>query len=122
MQTREELARINAEFNAIPYRAELTDNWTPATLGIMGILDGSDCDSYATAKMQALHKAGWPVDVMRLAECKTETGGLHAVLLVDYAGQTLVLDNRRPEMVLMEHCGYTFTRIQVAGTPKWEFA
>lgn len=116
MPTREELAHVNSLVNKLPYVAELTDDWRPIDQW------GGDCDSFATAKMLALHKLGWPITVMRLAECKTELGGMHAVLLVDCDGETLVLDNRRAEMVPMERCGYTFTRIQVAGKPDWEFA
>ena len=116
MPTFDEIKRINAEVNKQPYVAELTDDWRPIDQW------GGDCDSYATAKMLALYKAGWPVDVMRLAECEIPGGGSHCVLLVDCDGETYVLDNRRAEPVLMEQAGYTWKRIQVAGTPDWEFA
>jgi len=116
MPTREELNRINAEVNKLPYVAELTDDWRPIDQW------GGDCDSFATAKMLALYKAGWRVTDMRLAECEIPSGGSHCVLLVDCDGETYALDNRRPVPVLMEQTGYTFTRIQVAGTPNWEVA
>ena len=123
MPTFDEIKRINAEVNKIPYMREFHDDWRPAATDFIGALDGADCDSYATLKMLELVKAEQPLDTLRLAVCKTETGEDHCVLLVDFDGETWVLDNRRPEPVLMERAGYQWIEVQSASSPTgWEFA
>lgn len=116
MQTKVELDAVNAAINKLPYVAELTDDWRPIDEW------GGDCDSYATAKMLKLYQLGWPIESMRLAECKINAGGLHCVLLVDLDGETWNLDNRYPFPKLKDFTPYTWTRIQIAGTPDWETA
>ena len=86
--TFDEIKRINAEVNKVPYMRELREDWRPVSMDIVGMINGADCDSYATAKMLALVKAGQPLNTLRLAICKTETGGEHCVLLVDDADET----------------------------------
>lgn len=116
------VARINAEINSVPYMKELSEDWRPATTTAIGKMNGADCDSFATGKLVELYKAGMPLADMRLMECNDEKGGLHCVLLVDVDNETYVLDNRYKEPVLMERVPYTWVRVQVAGTNKWEWA
>jgi predicted transglutaminase-like cysteine proteinase len=44
----------------------------------------------------------------------------HAVLLVDWEGQTWVLDNRHPLPMEYDLMPYKFHLLQVAGTQNWE--
>jgi predicted transglutaminase-like cysteine proteinase len=114
--THDELVAVNKAINATPYVAEVGDDWAPITDM------GGDCDSYATAKMQALYKIGWPLSAMRLATCWTETGEYHAVLLVDFDGTTFVMDNRRPYPTSHDLLPYKWDKFQIAGTQQWEMA
>lgn len=117
-----DIARINAEINKVPYLKELSEDWRPTSTSALDKMNGADCDSYATGKLVELHKAGMPLADMRLMECNDENGGLHCVLLVDFDGDTYVLDNRYAEPMLMERVPYKWLRVQVAGTPNWEVA
>ena len=112
-----DLKTVNAEINEIPYETEIGDDWKPAVMG-----GTSDCDSYATAKFERLVDMGWPTNFLRLATCYVETGGYHAVLLVDWDGQTWVLDNRHPLPMEYDLLPYKWHLLQVAGTQNWEHA
>lgn len=118
-----ELRAVNAEINKVPYMQELQDDWRPAQTDFIGLLNGADCDSYATAKMLRLVHDGWPVEGLRLMVCKTEGGGDHCVLLADFDGETYVLDNRRPEPTLMDLVQYQWIEVQDASSPTgWAYA
>lgn len=112
----EDIERINSEINKLPYLSELTDDWRPIDIF------GGDCDSYATRKYLELHKAGLPLADMRLATCKTEKNSDHCVLLVDYDGDTYVLDNRIPQPTIYLKVPYKWVKLQIAGTKDWELA
>lgn len=111
-----ELREVNAKYNALPYVSEFFEDWTPITAA------GGDCDSYATAKMEELLERGWPRESLRLATCYVETGGYHAVLLVDLEGQTWVLDNRQSYPAEFQLLPYRWDKIQVPGTLEWRKA
>lgn len=112
-----DLNLVNAKVNLLPYVAEAGDDWTPVTE------TGGDCDSYATAKYERLVAMGWPRQWLRLATCWVENSlGYHAVLLADLDGQTWVLDNRHPYPVEHHLLTYTWHKLQIAGTPRWELA
>ena len=118
--TFDDLVAVHAKICAYPYVAESIDDWAPITP------EGGDCDSYSTGAEEALYhltKQGWPVTAMRLATCNVEAnagGGYHAVLLVDFEGQTWVIDNRQPHPVEWNLLPYCWDKIQIAGTRKWE--
>lgn len=122
MPTLEDLHRINRDINSVPYMREVTEDWRPTSTNILDKINGADCDSYATGKMLELYKAGFPLDTLRLMECRTEGGGLHCVLLVDFDDTTYVLDNRRPLPTPMNLVPYEWIRVQVGGTNRWELA
>ena len=130
MLTFDEITRINAEVNKVPFmRGMLGDTWDQATTDFMGMLSGANCNSYATAKMQKLYQAGQPIDTLRLMMCNHPNDprgplpeGNHVCLLADCDGETYILCNTLPEPTLMERVPYEWKRIQVAGTPDWEFA
>ena len=117
MNAHDTLTQVNSDINRMPYVAEMgDDDWTPI------VPSGGDCDSYATAKFQALADLGWPIEELRLATCWVETGGYHAVLLVDLSGQTWVLDNRYPLPMEFNLLNYKWHKLQIAGTEEWELA
>lgn len=117
--TKADLVAVNSEFNLLPYKAEIADDWTPITTE-------GDCDSYATAKFARLVSMGWPLSALRLATCYVldvpPPDNYHAVLLADLDGQTWVLDNRYPLPMPFDMLPYKFDTLQVAGTQFWEKA
>lgn len=121
MNAHDTLTQVNSDVNhGSPYQTEVEDDWMPAVPGT-----GADCDSYATAKAQALFDKGWSVLDMRLATCWVEPAagsGYHCVLLVELVGQTWVLDNRQPLPTEYQLLGYAWHKMQVAGTEKWVYA
>jgi len=110
------LEDVNKRINALPFKNELGDDWTPI------VPEGGDCDSYATAKYEALIKAGIPTSSLRLATCWVETGEYHAVLLIEVEGQTWVLDNRYPHPIEYQLLPYKWHKLQIAGTNQFELA
>jgi predicted transglutaminase-like cysteine proteinase len=128
-----DLKLVNTKINLLPYKSEPVDDWIPITEA------GGDCDSYATAKFERLFLMGWPNNFLRFAICYVEpfklideiTGELrdatmkercHLVLLVDWDGQTWVLDNRHPLPIEFNLLPYKWHLLQVAGTQNWEKA
>lgn len=113
------MARVNEECNRFPYVADPAafDDWRP------GDENGSDCDSYAVAKLRRLVAAGIPVESLRLACVYVETGEYHAVLIVETSEGSFMLDNRKPYPVPvldLDVLGYTPDRIQeFGGSSEW---
>jgi len=77
--------------------------------------DKGDCDDYMLTKRQELIAKGWPVDCLLPATCDTETGGLHAVLVVVTDRGDYVLDNRYEKvMPWAELPYYNWSRLDYA--------
>jgi predicted transglutaminase-like cysteine proteinase len=56
---------------------------------------GGDCEEYAIAKYLSLRALGFDADAMRLVVLQDRSLGIaHAVLVVEHAGETLLLDNQ----------------------------
>jgi len=122
---RETAERVNADVNAIPYKADIpgVDDW--ADIGP----DGGDCDNYAIGKLRRLLAAGFPIERLRLATCfvggtgPRDRGEAHAVLVIDVPDDHYVLDNRFAVIVPVFHLignGYTLESIQaVGGSHEW---
>ena len=110
----DDLKRINTEINALPYDFHVEELWE------MPKDNHAACSNYAVAKYRRLIEQGWAFNTLRLACCYVETGEYHAVLCVDYEGQTWVLDNRHPYPMEYDMLPYKFHKVQVAGTPQWE--
>ena len=91
-----QLRQVNAYVNATRYRSDRRvwgkrDYW--AAPGEF-FAKGGDCEDYAVAKYLSLKQLGFDPDKMRIMVLKdTRRGLLHAVLLVEHGGRTLVLDN-----------------------------
>ena len=91
-----QLRQVNSYVNATSYRSDRavwgkSDYW--AAPGEF-FARGGDCEDYAIAKYMSLKQLGFDPKKMRVLVLKdTRRGLLHAVLLVEHAGDTLVLDN-----------------------------
>ena len=79
------LRHVNRDVNrSMTYRAEPVDVWG----------EGSDCEDFALAKLEALQAAGVPRGAMRFAACRVDGRG-HAVLVVN---EEWVLTNGRDDV------------------------
>ena len=116
-----QLEQVNSEINSgTAYRTDMdlygrSEFWETAH-------GEGDCEDYAIAKRKRLRALGWPSSALRLATCKDETGGGHAVLTVDTDRGTLVLDNRFPNIERWEDLtvhGYNWDRRQAASGQDW---
>jgi predicted transglutaminase-like cysteine proteinase len=91
-----QLRQVNSYVNAVTYRSDdrvwgKRDYW--AAPGEF-FAKGGDCEDYAVAKYLSLKALGFDPKAMRIMVLKdTRRGLLHAVLLVTFGGDTLVLDN-----------------------------
>ena len=120
MNAHDVLTQVNIDANKESYKLDIgPDDWTPFVPG-----QGSDCDSYATKKMQMLFDLGWPVAMMRLATCWDELDEYHCVLLVDFKDEdeTYVLDNRQTFPTEYPLLDYKWHKLQVPGTQEWVYA
>ena len=112
------LRRVNAEINAGPYGPDLIfDDWRPGDP-----TKPRDCDSFQTAKQQALFDAGVPAGDMRLAYVKFGAEG-HLLLVVNTPQGDYVMDNRAPQPISIMDLGlmgYEIVSIQeFGGSPDW---
>ena len=90
-----QIRQVNSYVNATRYRDDSniwgkSDYW--AAPGEF-FARGGDCEDYAIAKYLSLKSLGFDPNAMRILVLKDRVRGLHAVLLVEHGGQTLVLDN-----------------------------
>ena len=113
---------MNREVNALPYKADperygKPEFWTEIDQ------NGGDCEDFAIGKLRRLVGLGWPVERLRLALCRVETGELHCVLSVESPVGELVLDNRNGSLNTADElkaAGYTPETIQeVGGSQQW---
>ncbi len=129
-----ELTDLNREVNVLPYtdvqgHGEPFDWWTD--IPVPG--DSFVCRDYVLMKAQRLRVAGWNPSDLQVVLCWTEPTdyGYHAVLAVTVAhaaaqGMVIekwILDSRADDPYLMQTPspnGYTWDRIQVAGTTEFE--
>lgn len=76
-------------------------------------VDGhGDCEDISLMKQHLLSEQDIP---SYLATCWTETGGYHAVLLVDTDRGTFVLDNRQKTVWNYTDLNYTWNKRQIEG-------
>lgn len=122
------LQLVNTKVNLLPYKSDAERYFTPEWW--TEITDeGGDCEDYAIAKYRRLLADGVPAESMRFATCFVEPRAAqykkdryHAVLFVDHNEQTYVLDNRYSHPMEFQMLPYEFHKLQVAGTPQWEWA
>lgn len=119
---REIAEHVNAEVNALPFKADVPGNDHWDALGVD--TEADDCDGYAIGKLRRLLKAGFPIESLRLATCFVggtgphDRGEPHVVLVIDAPDDQYVLCNLHPE--LLTHPAlvagrYTRESIQKAG-------
>ncbi len=118
-----DLRIVQTKVNLLPYKSD-PERYNQPELWKEIDEEGGDCEDFAIAKMQKLKAMGLPISQMRLATCYCfpNKGGYHAVLLVDLAGQTYVLDNRYPLPMEYDMIPYEWDKFQIAGTLNWEKA
>lgn len=108
-----DLSEVNRLINTCPFKPDAPDfdDWRPVDMS------GGDCDSFAVAKLRALHMRGWPVANLRLATCWVETGEYHCVLIARLNGVDYLLDNRSDTVVSVDHMDprYKTDRVQANG-------
>ena len=101
----EQIQRVQAYVNQVAYRDDKdvwgeSDYW--AAPGEF-FARGGDCEDYAIAKYLSLKQLGFdPKDMRVLVLRDTERDLMHAVLLVQFAGNTLVLDNTNQRVLTWE--------------------
>jgi len=98
----EQMALVNAYMNKWLYVLDPVnygkkDYWaTPKQF----LHRAGDCEDYAIAKMKSLQHLGLPSDRMRILVLQDLNLGIgHAVLLVEYNGKVLVLDNQISKVI-----------------------
>lgn len=125
---RETAAAVNAQVNALPYKADESgkDKW--ASLG--EDVPTGDCEDYAIAKLRRLVLThGFPIERLRLATCfvgrtgPNNPGEAHVVLVLEAPDDQYVLDNIQHDLMTHPHlvvAGYSKGMIQKAGSREWE--
>ena len=98
----EKLEIANEAMNRRPY-VPTRQNWHRAMYWespFQFLRVGGQCQDYAIAKYELLREAGLPADQLQMVVLfDSATGADHAVLVAYVDGQSLVLDNLRPEIV-----------------------
>ena len=95
LDPKRQIRQVNSYVNATTYREDKRvwgkgDYW--AAPGEF-FARGGDCEDFAIAKYLSLKSLGFDPAKMRILVLKDPVRGLHAVLLVEHGGETLVLDN-----------------------------
>jgi predicted transglutaminase-like cysteine proteinase len=75
-------------------------------------IDAGDCEDYVLLKKRYLQGLGVSADELLITVVLDENNEGHAVLTVPTDKGDLVLDNRRPEILLWNQTGYTFLKRQ----------
>lgn len=104
----------NTKYYSDPALYNVPEFWTIAN-------GKGDCEDYALAKRQRLLKAGFPLKVLALATCWTETNEYHAVLIVHTASNDLVLDNRYTPVKNLNRLPYRWHKLQMPAENSWRF-
>ncbi len=75
-------------------------------------IDAGDCEDYVLLKKRYLEGLGVNADELLITVVLDENNEGHAILTVPTDKGDLVLDNRRPEILLWNQSGYTFLKRQ----------
>lgn len=112
--------RINHEVNhSVTYMDDLAQYGVPEFWALAGEFE--DCDGFALTKRHKLRQLGY-ADSSHMAVCITETGGGHAVCIVDTLGGAYVLDNRHPFPMQKSQLNYRWIGIEIRndeGESRW---
>jgi len=99
---REQIEKVNSFFNKLDYIVDPTnygkrDYWaTPKQF----FNRNGDCEDYAISKYISLRSLGYPIDDMRIAVVNDMNLKIaHAILVVYYKGEALILDNQIDQVI-----------------------
>lgn len=101
-----QIEMVNTWFNKLPYKQ---DDWVYGERDYWASMDeflehSGDCEDFAMAKYLTLRQLGIPAKEMWVATAYDVYSGTdHAFLIVDYDGETMVLDNRKVTVEAKEH-------------------
>lgn len=96
-----QLKLVQQFVNTQPYSADpdlwgQSDYWSSVS---EFLAKGGDCEDFALVKYRALIDAGYPASELRLVLVEESfTGEQHAVLVANFNGRRLILDNRRDDI------------------------
>jgi predicted transglutaminase-like cysteine proteinase len=83
-------------------------------------VEGGDCEDYALLKRKRLIDLGWPTAALLLTVVLDERGEGHAVLTARTSLGDVILDNKRPDVLIWHETGYHFVSRQSHRDPqKW---
>jgi predicted transglutaminase-like cysteine proteinase len=119
------LEEINERVNQFPYATDLSVWHSPDHWERISMQNRGDCDDYVMEKRWQCLAAGVPMADMRIATCITETGGMHAILIVADPEEKgdWILDNRLPHIGTLDEVrrlGYRGVALQRPGEWLWE--
>jgi predicted transglutaminase-like cysteine proteinase len=80
--------------------------------------DAGDCEDYVLLKKRHLESLGFSGAALLITVVLDETGGGHAVLLIETKDGDFVLDNRRNEIRLWSSINYRFLKRQSRRDPR----
>ena len=120
----EQIRKVNEFANKQKYILDienygLEDYWaTPKQF----LYNNGDCEDYAITKMMSLKALGFSVSEMKLVVLQdTNLRIPHAVLAVDYQGDTLIMDNQIGEVVSHRHIVHYVPIYSVNQTSWWMY-
>ena len=102
LDRRTQIEEVHRRMNSAPYIEDIMNYGIPDYWATPNEFfeNSGDCEDYAIAKFLSLRLLGFNNDDMRVAVVQdTNLNLIHAVLIVEYAGQSLVLDNQIGQVV-----------------------
>ena len=102
LDPRTQIEEVNRRMNSAPYIEDIMNYGIPDYWASPNEFfeNSGDCEDYAIAKFMSLRLLGFSNDDMRVAVVQdTNLNLIHAVLIVEYNGQSLVLDNQIAQVV-----------------------
>jgi len=102
----EQMQAVNRFANRMPYRLDQVnygreDYWASVS---QFLSRSGDCEDYALTKYLSLRHLGFPASQLRVAIVQdTSLDTPHAVLAVELAGDTLILDNQSDQILSHHH-------------------
>jgi predicted transglutaminase-like cysteine proteinase len=116
---------INRWFNRVPYVKDtdnwkIADHWEPIT---EFLIKGGDCEDFAIAKYSMLRALGVSADQMRVLIVEDRSKReIHAVLAVDTALGTRLLDNQLADVTFLANANNYRVRVAINENALWRMA
>ena len=77
-----------------------------------------DCEDYVLLKRRLLMKRSWPASALLITVVRDQHNEGHAILTVRTDEGDVILDNKKKNMMVWNHSGYTFIKRQSHRNPK----